>query len=101
MSFPWCRISCLGKSSISLQTLQLTFGCYNMLGFRDFYQIPPISRSDSLAIPPFERKAERAHRALELMWGEYDVSINYFVQFTVQKRIDDPRYANMMEEYRF
>ena len=77
------------------------FGGYNMLGFGDFYQIPPIPPSTSLTIPPVEQKTEHARRALEVVWGEGADSFNYFVELTVQKRIDDPWYAAVMEECRY
>ena len=76
------------------------FGGYNMIGFGDFYQIPPIPASASLAIPPIEKKSEAALRALDLLWKSGHDSLNLFVELTIQKRIDDPWYASVMEECR-
>ena len=89
------RFKLKGDKSVRL------FGGYNMLGFGDFYQIPPIPPSTSLTIPPIDKKTEHARKALELVWGEGDDALNYFVELTVQKRIDDPWYASVMEECRY
>ena len=77
------------------------FGGYNMLGFGDFYQIPPIPASASLANPPIGKKSEAALRALNLLWTDGRDSLNLFVELTVQKRIDDRWYATVMEECRY
>jgi len=77
------------------------FGGYNLLAFGDFYQIPPIPESASLAIPPIHKKAEVAKQALDLMWADDEDSLNFLTELTVQKRIDDPWYAGVMEECRF
>ena len=101
-----------------------------MLGFGDFYQIPPIPASASLSIPPLERKSETmgegfenpyieergdaadgalekkkrkeksetAKRALNLLWKDGPDSVNLFVELTIQKRIDDPWYNDIMLE---
>ena len=45
------------------------FGGYNMLGFGDFYQIPPIPPSTSLTIPPVDKKSVHATRAFDLVCG--------------------------------
>ena len=76
------------------------FGGYNMLGVGDFYQIPPNLAYASLAIPPIEKKTETALRALNLLWKDRHDSLNLFVELTIQKRIDDPWYASVMEECR-
>ena len=77
------------------------FGGYNLLAFGDFYQIPPIPSSASLAIPPLHKKTEAAKQALDLMWADGEDSLNFFIELTVQKRIDDPWYASVMEECRY
>ena len=77
------------------------FGGYNLLAFGDFYQIPPIPSSASLAIPPIHKKTEGAKQALDLMWADGEDSLNFFMELTVQKRIDDPWYAGVMEECRY
>ena len=77
------------------------FGGYNVIGFGDFYQIPPIPPTDSLTIPVLEKKTEHARRALDFLWGDGDDSLNYFIELTVQKRIDDSWYSAVMEECRF
>ena len=74
---------------------------YNLLGFGDFYQIPPIPSSASLAIPPSDQTTEGALRALALLWGQSSDTLNHFVELTIQKRIDDPWYATVMEECRY
>ena len=61
------------------------FGGYNMLGFGDFYQIPPIPASASLANPPIEKKSEGALRALDVLWTEGRDSLTFFVELTIQK----------------
>ena len=76
-------------------------GGYNLLGSGDFNQISPIPASASLAIPPLEKKTEGALRALDLFWKDGEDSLNYFVELTVQKRIDDPWYAGVMDECRY
>ena len=43
------------------------WGGYNLLAFGDFYQIPPIPSSASLAIPPIHKKTEAAKHALDLL----------------------------------
>ena len=53
------------------------FGGYNLLASGDFYQIPPIPSSASLAIPPIHRKTEGAKQALDLMWGDGEDSLNF------------------------
>ena len=77
------------------------FGGYNLLAFGDFYQIPPIPSSASLAIPPLHKKSEAAKQALDLMWADGEDSLNFFIELTVQKRIDGPWYASMVEECRY
>ena len=77
------------------------FGGYNLFAFGDFYQIPPISSSASLAIPPIHKKTEAAKQALDLMWADGEDSLNFFIELTIQKRIDDPWYASVMEECRY
>ena len=77
------------------------FGGYNLLGFGDFYQIPPIPASASLAIPPVDKKTEGALRALDLLWKDGEDSLNFFLELTVQKRIADPWYASVTEECRY
>ena len=66
------------------------FGGYNLLAFGDFYQIPPIPSSASLAIPPIHKKTEAAKQALNLLWKDGEDSLNFFMEPTIQKRIDDP-----------
>ena len=63
-------------------------GEYKLLGFGDFYQIPPIPASASLAIPPIDKKTEGALRALHLLWGQDADSLNLFVELMIQKRIE-------------
>ena len=77
------------------------FGGYNLLAFGDFYQIPPIPSSASLAIPPTHKKTDGAKQALDRMWADGEDSLNFFMELTVQKRIDDPWYAGVMEECRY
>ena len=76
------------------------FGGYHLLAFGDFYQIPPIPSSASLAIPRIHKKTEGARQALDLMWADGEDSLNFFMGLTVQKRIDDAWYASVMEECR-
>ena len=59
----------------SLAYLVRVFGGYNLLAFGDFYQIPPIPSSASLAIPPIHKKTEGAKQALDLMWAEGEDSL--------------------------
>ena len=73
------------------------FGGYNLLAFGDFYQIPPIPSSASLAIPPIHQKTEAAKHALDLLWGDGEDSLNFFKELTIQKRIEDSWYAELME----
>ena len=73
------------------------FGGYNLLAFGDFYQIPPIPSSASLAIPPIHKKTEAAKHALDLLWADGEDSLNFFIELTIQKRIDDPWYAEIVE----
>ena len=61
------------------------FGGYNLLAFGDFYQIPPIPSSASLAIPPLQKKTEAAKQALDLMWADGEDSLIFFIELTVQK----------------
>ena len=35
------------------------------------------------------------------MWGDGEDSLNFFKELTIQKRIDDPWYADVMEECRY
>ena len=77
------------------------FGGYNLLAFGDFYQIPPIPSSASLAIPPIQKKTEAAKHALDLLWGDGEDSLNFFKELTIQKRIEDSWYAGIMEECRY
>ena len=77
------------------------FGGYNLLAFGDFYQIPPIPSSASLAIPPIHKKTEAAKHALDLLWGDGEDSLNFFKELTIQKRIEDSWYAELMEECRY
>ncbi len=77
------------------------FGGYNVIGFGDFFQIPPIPASASLTIPPVERKSEHAWKALDFVWGEGEDALNFFTELTIQKRIDDAWYAGVMEECRY
>ena len=77
------------------------FGGHNLLAFGDVFQIPPIPSSASLAIPPIHKKTEGAKQALDLMWADGEDSLNVFMELTVQKRIDDPWYAGVMEECRY
>ena len=77
------------------------FGGYNLLAFGDFYQIPPIPSSASLAIPPIQKKTEAAKHALELLWGDGEDSLNFFKELTIQKRIEDSWYGELMEECRY
>ena len=76
------------------------FGGYNLLGFGDFYPIPPTPSSASLAIPPVQQKTEAAEQALELMLADGVDFLDFLIELTVQKRIDDPWYASVMEECR-
>ena len=71
------------------------FGGYNVLMFGDFYQIPPIPASGTLAIPLAEKKppSEAAKTALNILWGEGVNALNYFAELTIQKRIDDKWYS--------
>ena len=55
------------------------FGGYNLLAFGDFYQIPPIPSSASLAIPPIHQKTEGAKQALDLMGAGWEDSLNFFI----------------------
>ena len=66
----------------------------------DFYQIPPIPASASLSIPS-KRKTEHANKAWSMFWRTDADSLNYFIELTIQKRIDDPWYAGVMEECRY
>ena len=77
------------------------FGGYNVMGFGDFFQIPPIPSTASLTIPPIEKKTEHATKALDLLWGDGSDALNFFAELTLQKRIDDKWYADMMEECRY
>ena len=65
------------------------FGGYNVMGFGDFFQIPPIPSTASLTIPPIEKKTEHASKALDLLWGDGADALNFFAELTLQKRIDD------------
>ena len=75
------------------------FGGYNMLAFGDLFQIPPIPSSGSISIPT-HRKTEHARKAVNLFYGEDANALNYFAELTIQKRIDDPWYAQVLEECR-
>ena len=35
------------------------------------------------------------------MWGDGEDSLNFYRELTIQKRIDDPWYASVMEECRY
>ena len=76
-------------------------GGYNFLVFGDVFQIPPIPSTTSITIPPQEKKSERALQALHLFWGDDADALNYFAELTIQKRIDDPWYAAVMDECRY
>ena len=69
----------------------------NLLAFGDFYHISPIPSSASLAIPPIHKKTEHAKQALELLWGDGADLLNFFMELTIQKRIEDAWYADVME----
>ena len=72
-------------------------GGYNVLAFGDFYHIPQTPSSASLATPPIHKKTEGAKQSLDMMRTDGEYSLNCFVELTIQKRIDDPWYASVME----
>ena len=60
------------------------FGGYNLLMFGDFYQIPPIPASASLAIPLQKKKnSEHAKQAWSMFWGTDADSLIYFMELTI------------------
>ena len=76
------------------------FGGYNLIILGDFYQIPPIPASASLSIP-LPRKNEHAHKAWSMFWNSDADALNYFVELTIQKRVEDPWYSAILEECRY
>ena len=95
-----------------------SFGGYNLLTFGDLFQIPPIPSSASVCIPHYEnasegkaevqvdaplykKKSEHAKKAIELFWGQDADALNYFVELTIQKRIADSWYNEVLRECRF
>ena len=75
-------------------------GGYNVLILGDFYQIPPIPASASLSIP-LPRKNEHAQRAWSMFWNSDADALNYFIELTIQKRVEDPWYSAILEECRY
>ena len=47
-----------------------------------------------------KKKSELAQRALNLFWGDDDDTLNSFVELTIQKRIEDLWYADVLKECR-
>ena len=79
------------------------FGGYNTLVLGDLYQIPPIPSSAALFIPPTGKKTEVANKALYFLWGnegDFEDSINYFKELTVQKRTSDHWYNSCLQACR-
>ena len=72
------------------------FGGYNVIILGDFYQIPPIPASASLSVP-LPRKNEHAHKAWSMFWNSDADALNYFVELTLQKRVEDPWYSAILE----
>ena len=77
------------------------FGGYNTLEFGDLYQIAPIPASASITIPPDEKKSALALKATSTFWGEDADALNYFLELTIQRRIEDSWYAAVMDECRY
>ena len=76
------------------------FGGYNMLFFGDWWQLPPIPDSGALSKPPHDKCSHRAKRVLEVFWGTGPDSLNFFVELTEQKRIQDPWFNDVLFECR-
>ena len=75
-------------------------GGYNHLIFGDMLQIPPIPASAALFLPPTEKKTSIAKYALNWFWGDNEDSLNYFMELTIQCRIQDPWYSRFLDECR-
>ena len=76
------------------------FGGYNILFFGDWWQLPPILDSAALFNPPVTIKGERARKVSHMFWKPGNDSINYMQELTLQKRIDDAWYNDVMHECR-
>ena len=74
------------------------FGGYNMLFFGDWWQLPPIPATAALFLPP--KIDGKSKLVLEMFWGTTRDNINYLAELTVQKRIEDPWYNDVLMQCR-
>ena len=86
-----CSVDMLPRRSAPPELQKTTKLCYEC----------KIPSSASLAIPPIHKKTEGSNHALGLMWADGEDSLNFFIELTIQKRIDYPWYATVMEECRY
>ena len=67
------------------------FAGYNLIMFRDPLQLPLISSSAALLVPPDASTCRPcARNMLDMIRGDGVDTINYFIELTQQMRIEDP-----------
>ena len=76
------------------------FGGYNVWLLGDLYQLPPIPASAAVFTPITDTKTEAAKAIQNMFWSDTPDSINSFVELTIQKRVEDPWYADVLNECR-
>ena len=76
------------------------FGGYNVLFFGDWWQLPPIPDTAALFRPPEKQRekkqSEGAGQMVHLFWGDGADTINFLAELTVQKRVEDPWFNEVL-----